>query len=173
MNTKRRSLLVITAQVSRPSGPGLGIRLRKIGKIQWLPLLPHFLTKLGEPLTSEKKNIGSARKVAHQKELPFFGGRITLHFLHINTLAHPAGSAWSRRDNQSMRDRCCLALRSGKGFKFFLITIANVDSAGRMTFFPKTTFLHKTGALRNVVNETLRLRKLFLKMTTKIFLSIC
>ena len=63
MNTKRRSLLVITAQVSRPSGPGLGIRLRKIGKIQWLPLLPHFLTKLGEPLTSEKKNIGSARKV--------------------------------------------------------------------------------------------------------------
>ena len=83
------------------------------------------------------------------------------------------GSAWSRRDNQSMRDRCCLALRSGKGFKFFLITIANVDLAGRMTFFPKTTFLHKTGALRNVVNETLRLRKLFLKMTTKIFLSIC
>ena len=56
MNTKRRSPLVITAHVSSPSGPGLGIRMRKIGKIQWLPLLPHFLTKLGEPLTSEKKD---------------------------------------------------------------------------------------------------------------------
>ena len=104
-----------------------------------------------------------------QKELPFFGGRVTLLFLHINTLARLAGSAWSRRDNQSKRDRCCLALSSGKGVKFFLIAIANVDSAGRVTFFPKTTFLHKSRARRNVVNETLRHGKLFLRMNTKFF----
>ena len=134
--------------------------MRKIGKIQWLPLLPHFLTKLGKPLTSETKHwLG-------QKELPFFGGRVTRLFLHINTLARLAGSAWSRRDNQSKRDRCCLALSSGKGVKFFPVTIANVDSAGRVTFFPKTTFLHKTGARRNVVNETLRHGKLFLRLNT-------
>ena len=115
------------------------------------------------------KNIGEARKVTHQKRLPVFGGRVSLLFLHINTLARPAGSAWSRRDNQSMRDRCCLALSSRKGVKFFRITIANDDSAGRVTFYPKTTFLHKTGARRNIVNETLLHRKLFLRMNTKFF----
>ena len=70
----------------------------------------------------KKQKIGSARKVTHQKELPFFGGtRVILLFLHINTLAHPAGSAQSRLDNQSMRERCCLVLTSGKGVKFSVI----------------------------------------------------
>ena len=134
---------------------------------------PAFPFKTWRAVDIRKKN-WLGQKGDPPKKVTCFGGRVTLLFLHINTLAHPAGSAWSRRDNQSMRDRCCLALRSGKGFKFFLITIANIDSTGRMTFFPKTTFLHKTGALRNVVNQTLRHRKLFLKMIEyKIFLSIC
>ena len=51
----------------------------------------------------------------------------------------------------------------------FLITIVNVDSAGRVTFFPRTTFLHKTGARRNFVNETLRHRILLLRMNAKFF----
>ena len=45
----------------------------------------------------------------------------------------------------------------------------HVDSAGRVTFFPKTTFLHKTGARRNFVNETLRHRILLLRMNAKFF----
>ena len=46
---------------------------------------------------------------------PFFDGRVTLlagpTFLHINTLARLAGSTPSRRDNQSMRERCWLGQR--------------------------------------------------------------
>ena len=129
---------------------------------------PAFPYKTWRAVDIKKKN-WLGQKADPPKEVTCFGGGVTLLFLHINTLAHPAGSAWSRQDKQSMRDRCCLALRSGKGFKFFLITIANIDWAGRMTFFTKTTFLHKTGALRNVVNETLRHRKSFLRMNTKFF----
>ena len=42
-------------------------------------------------------------------------------FLHGNTLAHPAGSTRSRRDNQSMRMHC------------WLPAVTKVNSAGRVT----------------------------------------
>ena len=44
------------------------------------------------------------------------------------------------------------ALGSGKGATFFVIsTLAEVDSAGRVTLFPGTTFLHISGALVSLI----------------------
>ena len=61
-----------------------------------------FLIKLGEPLTRETKVVSAGS--------PFIDGRVILlagpTFLHVNTLAHPAGSTWLRRDNQSIRASC-------------------------------------------------------------------
>ena len=63
----------------------------------------------------EKQKVGSSGRVTRLAGLPFFDGRVTLPagptFLHINTLARPAGSTPSRRDNQSMRKRCWLGQR--------------------------------------------------------------
>ena len=63
-----------------------------------------------------KKKVGLARRVTRLAAgLPFCEGRVTLladpTFLHTNTLAHPAGSTWSRRDNQSMCEYCWLRQR--------------------------------------------------------------
>ena len=59
----------------------------------------------------EKQKVGSARRVTRLAGLLFCDGRVTLlagpTFLHINTLARLAGSARSRRDDQSMRELCC------------------------------------------------------------------
>ena len=63
----------------------------------------------------EKQKVGSAGRVTRLAGSPFFDGRVTLlawpTFLHINTLARLAGSTPSRRDNQSMRERCWLGQR--------------------------------------------------------------
>ena len=55
----------------------------------------------------KKQNVDSATRVKRLDRSPFFDGRVTLlagpTFLHMNTLARPAGSTWSRRHNQSIR----------------------------------------------------------------------
>ena len=73
-------------------------------------------------------------------------------FLHKNTLAHPAGSTWSRRDNQSMRE-CCFGQKERErehwlvGVNFFsYVKARKVDSVGRVTHFSGTTFLLKSGS---------------------------
>ena len=76
-------------------------------RVTHLPELP--LQNLANRL-HEKQKVGSAGRVTCLAGTPFFNGRVTLlarlTFLHINTLARPAGSTLSRRDNQSMRERC-------------------------------------------------------------------
>ena len=79
----------------------------------------HIPLSLRPRLYGENKVV-PARRVTRLPELPwasqagspFFEGRVTLlagsTFLHINTLARPAGSTPSRRDNQSMHERCWL-----------------------------------------------------------------
>ena len=51
----------------------------------------------------------------HEKQKVGSAGRVTLlagpTFLHINTLARPAESTPSRRENHSMRERCWLGQR--------------------------------------------------------------
>ena len=51
----------------------------------------------------EKQKVGSSGRMTCLAGSPFFDGRVTLlagpTFLHINTLAHLAGSTPSRRDN--------------------------------------------------------------------------
>ena len=73
-----------------------------------------FLQNLANRL-HEKQKVGSARRVTCLAGSPFFDGRVTLlagpTFLHINTLARLAGSTPSRRDNQSMCERCWLGKR--------------------------------------------------------------
>ena len=58
----------------------------------------------------KKQSVDSATRVTRLDRSPFFDCRVTLlagpTFLHMNTLARPAGSTWSKRDNQSIRDRC-------------------------------------------------------------------
>ena len=86
-----------------------GRRVTYLPKLPWAnQLFLHFLAKLAKPFTREKK-VGSA-----------FDCRVTLlagqTFLHINTLARTAGSTLSRRDNQSMHERCWLGQRG----QFFL-----------------------------------------------------
>ena len=100
----------------------------------------HFLLKLGELLTRETKVVSGGS--------PFIDGRVILlaglTFLHVNTLAHPAGSTWLRRDNQSMPE-CCWPGQGGQLFSH--INAAKVGLAGRLTLFPGTTFLYINGAL--------------------------
>ena len=88
----------------------LGRRVTRLPKLpQASQLFLHFLTKRGKPLRGNKK---SARPEGWSS---FFDGRVTLQdgptFLLINILARPVGSTRSRRDNQSMRERCCLGRR--------------------------------------------------------------
>ena len=63
----------------------------------------------------EKQKVGSAGRVTCLAGSPFLDGRVTLlagpTFLHIKTLARPAGSTPSRRNNQSMRECCWLGQR--------------------------------------------------------------
>ena len=88
----------------------LGRRVTRLPKLpQASQLFLHFLTKRGKPLRGNKK---SARPEGWSS---FFDGRVTLQdgptFFLINTLARPVGSTRSRRDNLSMRERCCLGRR--------------------------------------------------------------
>ena len=57
---------------------------------------------------NQKQKVGSARGLTRLAGSPFCDGRVTLlagpTFLHINTLARPAGSPRSRR-TQRMRER--------------------------------------------------------------------
>ena len=59
---------------------------------------------------NKKQKVGSARRLTRLAGSPFCDGRVTLvllagpTFLHINTLARPAGSPRSRR-TQRMRER--------------------------------------------------------------------
>ena len=66
---------------------------------------------------------------------PFCDGRVTLlagpTFLHANTLTRPAGSTWSRRDNQSMCEHCWLWQ---KGQLFFPLTQLESDPLFRVNF---------------------------------------
>ena len=59
---------------------------------------------------NEKQKVGSAGRVTHLAESPFFDGKVTLlagpTFLHINSFVRPAGSTSSRRHSQSMCERC-------------------------------------------------------------------
>ena len=76
----------------------------------------------------------------------FFDGRVTLPagttFLHINTLAHSAGSARSRKTFRA----CAKAVGSAKGLKSFpKLTLVKVDPAGRLS--PKKTCLLLNGNL--------------------------
>ena len=68
----------------------------------------------------EKQKVGSARRVTRLGGSPSFDGRVTFlagpTFLHINTLARPAVSTRSRRDDQSMRGHL---LTRAKGSTFF------------------------------------------------------
>ena len=71
----------------------------------------------------EKQKVGLARRVTHLARSPFFDSRVTLlarpNILHVNTLAHPGGSTWSRQENQSMCKHCCQLLAQAKGLTPF------------------------------------------------------
>ena len=83
-----------------------------------------------------KKKVGLARRMTHQAAgSPFCEGSVTLPadptFLQTNTLAHPAGSTWSRRDNQSMCEYCWLGQRDQV---FFPLTQLEGDPLFRDNF---------------------------------------
>ena len=76
----------------------------------------------GEPCKCEKK-VGLARRVTRLAACSHFcEGRVTFladpTFLHTNSLAHPAGSTRSRRDNQRMCERSWLGQRRQLLFPF-------------------------------------------------------
>ena len=64
----------------------------------------------------DKRKAGLARRVTRQGGSTFCEGKLghpptrtySLSVLHINTLAHPAGSTNSKRENYSMREFCWL-----------------------------------------------------------------
>ena len=127
----------------------------KLSRVKGLPSYPSYLGRVNFSYISipnvtnrlhEKQIVGSARRVTRLAGSPSFDGRVTLlaglTFLHRNSLARPAGSTRSRRDDQSMRGEL---LTRAKGLPFF--SLAKVDSGGRVTLLPGTTFLHINGAL--------------------------
>ena len=63
----------------------------------------------------EKQKADSAGRVTRLAGSPSFNGTVTVlagpTFLHINTLARPAGSTQLRRDDQSVREHCSLRQR--------------------------------------------------------------
>lgn len=79
-----------------------GRRVTPLPKLPWMsfPFL-HFLTKLGELLTFEKKNLVRLEQVTCLAGLCFFDRRVTL--LAGPTFLDIAGSTQSRRDNQCVR----------------------------------------------------------------------
>ena len=89
---------------------------------------------------TRNKTLPRLESVTHLARSPF-SGSVTLlaglAFLHINTLARPAGSIRSRQENQSMSERCYQLLAQVKGS-----TLVKVDPTGRVTLFRGTTFLH-------------------------------
>ena len=62
-----------------------------------------------------KKKVCLARRMTRLAGSPFCEGRVTLladpTFMHVNTLARPAGSARSRRDNRSICEHHWLGQR--------------------------------------------------------------
>ena len=69
-----------------------GRMVTRLPELPWASqLFIHFLTKRDEQI-HKKQNVGSARRVTR---LAVLAAPI---FLHINTLAHPAGSTRSRRE---------------------------------------------------------------------------
>ena len=88
-----------------------GKRVTLLSEVPWASqLFLHFHAKLDEPF-NKKQKVGSARGVTRLAGSPSFDGRVTLlagpNFLHMSTLARPAGSTRPRRDDQSMRGHCC------------------------------------------------------------------
>ena len=61
-------------------------------------------------------------------------------------LAQSGQHVLSKRDNQGMRERCCKGRSSGK-----VVNLAKVDTAGRETVFPWTTFFHTNGTLKRFI----------------------
>ena len=91
----------------------------------------------------EQQKVGSAGRVTSLARSASFDGRVTPlagpSFLHIITLAHPAGSTRSRLDEQNMRGR--LLIRA-KGSLFFSYKRSlKLTRLRRVTLLPETTFL--------------------------------
>ena len=87
-----------------------GRRVTPVPKLPWMScLFLHFLTKLGEPFTLETKNLVRLEQVTCLAGFPFFDCRVTFlagpTFCDKNSLAHPAGSTQSKRDNQCVHER--------------------------------------------------------------------
>ena len=78
----------------------------------------------------EKKNVGLAEMLAHLTGWPFSDGKVTL-------LAEPARS---KRDHQSMRDRCCKLLARANG-STINARLSWLGWEGRVTLFQGATFL--------------------------------
>ena len=99
-------------------------------------------------LKSVANRVNVKKKFAWLKGWPAYSRRFTLlwryrvtlladpTFLHTNTLAPPAGSTWSRRDNQSTCEHCWLGQRGQLFFRW---------PSWRVTVFFGTTFLHMNG----------------------------
>ena len=79
---------------------------------------------------SEKKNFGLAERLAHLTGLPFSDGKVTL-------LAEPARS---KRDHQSMRERCCKLLARANG-STINARLSWLGWEGRVTLYQGATFL--------------------------------
>ena len=104
-------------------------------RIQILILWFKGLKTVANRVNVEKK-VGLARRMTRLAAgLPFCEGRVILPadptFLHTNTLARPAGSTWSKRDNQSMCEHCWLWQ---KGQLFFPLTQLEGDPLFRDNF---------------------------------------
>ena len=94
-----------------------------------------------------RKKVGFASRVTRLAAgSPFCEGRVTVladpAFLLTNTLTRPAGSTWSRRDNQSICEHCWLGQ---KGQLFFPLTQLEGDPLFR------AAFLHMNGAKRDEI----------------------
>ena len=73
---------------------------------------------------------------------------VGITFLDVNNLARPAESSRSRRDNQSIRQRCCQLLARAKRSKIFAYkhSLKATRLGGRPSVIPGTTFLDINGA---------------------------
>ena len=99
-------------------------RVTPLPELPWTScLFLHFLTKLGEPFPLETKNLVMLKQVTCLAGFPFFDCRVTLlagpTFHDKNSLAHPAGSTQSKRDNQCVHKRFFQFLAPARGYTFF------------------------------------------------------